>query len=177
MEPMTTNWKTGEIVTLQLSDKTLQKDETTIYKEFVSLRYVCIREASNDKRGILVKVLGKIPAMNLEIVGDTPFVKDDVKQHLYDTYYYSFPFPKAIEIEEALSIIRHHQELIGKFKSISMNIDTEASFWVRETARNLLFMKQLQYFDANSCLTCTAKENDAHYRLSIVYYQNSELFW
>ena len=50
---MTTDWKTGDIVTLQRIDKMLKKNRTTAYKELVSSRYVCIREASNDQRGIL----------------------------------------------------------------------------------------------------------------------------
>ena len=177
MEPITSNWKTGDIVTLQRIDKMLKKNRTTAYKELVSSRYVCIREASNDQRGILVKVLGKIPARYLNIVGGKPFVKDDTEELFYDTNYYSFPFPKAIEIEEVLSIIRHNPELLNVFESISMHIDTEATFWVRETTRNMLFMKQLQFFDASQSLTCVAKENKAHYRLSIVYYYNSELVW
>lgn len=177
MEPITKNWKTGEIVKLQRSDKTLEKDGSTIYKEFVTSRYVCIREASNGKRGILVKVLGKTPARNLSIVDGVPFVKDDVDELFYSTIYFSFPFPKSIEVEEALSIISKNRELLNTFESISMHIDTEGTFWVRETTRNLLFMKQLQYFDAKSCLTCAAKENEAHYRLSIVYFYNSELYW
>lgn len=177
METITSNWKTGDIVTLQRIDKMLKKNSTTAYKELVSSRYVCIREASNNQRGILVKVLGKIPARYLNIVDGKPFVKDDTEELFYDTNYYSFPFPKAIEIEEVLSIIRHNPELLNVFESISMHIDTEATFWVRETTRNMLFMKQLQFFDASQGLTCVAKENKAHYRLSIVYYYNSELVW
>ncbi|MBQ6918113.1 MAG: hypothetical protein IJQ64_10010 [Prevotella sp.] len=177
METITSIWKTGDIVTLQRIDKMLKKNRTTAYKELVSSRYVCIREASNDQRGILVKVLGKIPARYLNIVDGKPFVKDDTEELFYDTNYYSFPFPKAIEIEEVLSIIRHNPELLNVFESISMHIDTEATFWVRETTRNMLFMKQLQFFDASQSLTCVAKENKAHYRLSIVYYYNSELVW
>ena len=177
MRPTTTNWGTGEIVTLQRTDKMLKKKHATAYKELVYSRYVCIREASNDQRGILVKVLGKIPAKYLYIVDGKPFVKDDTEELFYDTNYYSFPFPKANEVEEVLNIIRNNPELKKQFESISMHINTEATFWVRETTRNLLFTKQLQYFDAKSCHTCKAIENKAHYRLSIVYYYNSELVW
>ena len=177
MEPITSNWKTGDIVTLQRIDKMLKKNSTTAYKELVSSRYVCVHEASKGERGILVKVLGKIPARYLNIVDGKPFVKDDTEELFYDTNYYSFPFPKANEVEEVLSIIRNNPELKKQFESISMHINTEATFWVRETTRNLLFTKQLQYFDAKSCHTCKAIENKARYRLSIVYYYNSELVW
>lgn len=177
MEPITTKWKTGDIVTLQCAEKTLITKGNSIYKEFVASRYVCIREASNGKRGILVKVIGKAPVISLEIVEDRPFAKDGVEQLLDDIIYYSYPFAKAMEIEEVLSIICHNPDLLNVFESISMHIDTEATFWVRETTRNMLFMKQLQYFDASQSLTCAAKENEAHYRLSIVYYYNSELVW
>lgn len=177
MEPITSNWKTGDIVTLQRIDKMLKKNSTTAYKELVSSRYVCVREASKGERGILVKVLGKAPDSSLEIIEDRPFAKDGVEQLLDDIIYYSYPFAKAMEIEEVLSIICHNPELLNVFESISMHIDTEATFWVRETTRNMLFMKQLQFFDASQSLTCVAKENEAHYRLSIVYYYNSELVW
>ena len=177
MEPITTNWKTGDIVTLQCAEKTLKTKGNSIYKEFVASRYVCVREASKGERGILVKVLGKAPDSSLEIIEDRPFAKDGVEQLLDDIIYYSYPFAKAMEIEEVLSIICHTPELLNVFESISMHIDTEATFWVRETTRNMLFMKQLQYFDASQSLTCVAKENEAHYRLSIVYYYNSELVW
>ena len=177
MEPITTNWKTGDIVTLQCAEKTLKTKGNSIYKEFVASRYVCVREASKGERGILVKVLGKAPDSSLEIIEDRPFAKDGVEQLLDDIIYYSYPFAKAMEIEEVLSIICHTPELLNVFESISMHIDTEATFWVRETTRNMLFMKQLQFFDASQSLTCVAKENEAHYRLSIVYYYNSELVW
>jgi hypothetical protein len=177
MEPITTNWKTGDIVTLQCAEKTLKTKGNSIYKEFVASRYVCVREASKGERGILVKVLGKAPDSSLEIIEDRPFAKDGVEQLLDDIIYYSYPFAKAMEIEEVLSIICHNPELLNVFESISMHIDTEATFWVRETTRNMLFMKQLQYFDASQSLICVAKENEVHYRLSIVYYYNSELVW
>lgn len=177
MKPMTTDWETGEIVTLQHIDKMLKKNRTTAYKEFVSSRYICIRKASNGKPGILVKTLGKTPATFLNKVDGLPFVKDDVEQLFYDTNYYSFPFPKASEVEEVLTIIRNNQELLNQFESISMKINTESTFWVRETTHNLLYMRRLQFFDAKSCQTYTAKGNDAHYRLSIVYYDDSKLIW
>lgn len=177
METITTDWKTGEIVTLQRTEKKLKRSGSTAFKELISSRYICIREAKNGKRGILVKVMGITPAKYLNTVGGRPFVKDDVEHLFYDTNYFGFPFPKAIDVEEVLSIIRNNQELIKQFESISMHIDTEATFWVRETSRSLLFTKQLQYYDAKSNLTCSTKENDAHQRLSIVYFQNSELIW
>lgn len=177
MEPITSKWKTGDIVTLQRAEKTLKTTDNSFFKEFVNSRYVCVREASKGERGILVKVLGKAPVSSLEIIEDRPFAKDGIDQMFDNVNYYSYPFAKAIEIEEVLSIIRHNQGLLNVFESISMHIDTEATFWVRETTRNMLFMKQLQYFDASQSLICVAKENEAHYRLSIVYYYNSELVW
>ena len=108
MEPITTNWKTGDIVTLQCAEKTLKTKGNSIYKEFVASRYVCVREASKGERGILVKVLGKAPDSSLEIIEDRPFAKDGVEQLLDDIIYYSYPFAKAMEIEEVLSIICHN---------------------------------------------------------------------
>jgi len=177
MELISTDWRTGEIVSIQRKDKILKKNRTKAYNKFISSRYVCIREASKGKRGILVKVLGKTPATFLNIVEGVPFVKDDVEQLFYNTNYYSFPFPKAAEVEEVLSIIRNNQELLKQFDSVSMHINTEATFWVRETTRNFLFMKRPQYFDAHSSLISKAKATDMYYRLSIVYFNNSGLIW
>ena len=177
MELSTTNLKVGETITLQRNEKVLKKSGNIIFKEFISSRYVCIRESANGQLGILVKVLGKIPATYLNIIDGKPYVKDDSEHLFYDTNYYSFPFPKAGQVEEALSIIRNNPELIKQFESISMHVNTEATFWVRETTRNLLLKRQLYYLDAKTTQTCTATENDVHYRLSIVYYYDSALVW
>ncbi len=177
MESIETNWKIGEIVNIQRSDRMLKNGRMETYKQFVSSRYVCIREASNEKRGILVKVLGKMPASFINIVEGMPFVKDDTEHLFYNSNYYSFPFPKAAEVEEVLSIIRNNQELLKQFESISMHVNPESTFWIRETTRNRLLIKQAQYFDARSSHTYTASKDDIHYRLSVVYYYNSELIW
>jgi hypothetical protein len=177
MELSTTNLKVGETVTLQRSEKVLKKSGTTIFKKFISSRYVCIRESANGQPGILVKVLGKTPATLLTIIDGKPYVKDDSEHLFYDTNYYSFPFPKGEQVEEALSIIRNNAELIKQFESLSMHVNTEATFWVRDTTRNLLLKRQLHYLDAKTNQTCTATESDAHYRLSIVYYDDSALVW
>lgn len=176
-EQVSTDWGTGEIVSIQRKDKMLKKNRANTYKKFISSKYVCIREASKGKQGILVKVLGKTPASFINIIGGKPFVKDDVEELFYNKNYYSFPFPKAAEVEEVLSIIRNNQELLKQFESISMHINTEASFWVRETAHNCLLMKKPQYLDAHSGKISKAKENDTYYRLSIVYFNNSGLIW
>ena len=177
MAAESTDWRTGEVVSIERKDKVLKKNRTKAYKSFISSRYVCIREASKGKRGILVKVLGKTPASFLNIVEGMPFVKDDVEELFYNKNYNSFPFPKAAEVEEVLSIIRNNQDLIKQFESVSMHINTDATFWVRETARHFLLKNKLQYFDAHSGLVSKAKENDTHNRLSIVYFYNSELIW
>lgn len=52
MEPITSNWKTGDIVTLQRAEKTLKTTDNSLFKEFVNSRYVCVREASKGERGI-----------------------------------------------------------------------------------------------------------------------------
>jgi hypothetical protein len=177
MELSTTNLKVGEIITLQRNEKVLKKSGTTIFKKFITSRYVCIRESANGQPGILVKVLGKTPATLLTIIDGKPYVKDDSEHLFYDTNYYSFPFPKGEQVEEALSIIRNNAELIKQFESLSMHVNTEATFWVRDTTRNLLLKRQLHYLDAKTNQTCTATENDVHYRLSIVYYDDSALVW
>ena len=52
-------WRVGETVNLTREVADLKSGSRTGYKRLIASRYICIREESEGKRGILLKVLGK----------------------------------------------------------------------------------------------------------------------
>ena len=121
------NWKVGEVVNLPKREKQLKKSGITTYTRFVTSRYVCIREATEGQRGILVKVLGKCFADDLMIVSGHPFCKDDRDELLEGVRYLSFPFPQTRDVQEVIDIVRENPDLINAFSSASMPAAFSAS--------------------------------------------------
>jgi len=94
------------------------------------------------------------------------------------TTYYSFRFPSESELKEVLHIIRNDQLLIDTLEKSSMHINPNSTFWVRDTARSRLVLKKTQYYDVLSGKLLTASGvGGVHYRLSIVYFRQSQLIF
>ena len=72
------NWSLGEEVTLPRTERLLKKSGSRIYHRYINSRYICIREASDDQPGILLKVLGKAMSDDVFMVSSQPFSKDHV---------------------------------------------------------------------------------------------------
>ena len=171
------DWKFGEIVTLPREKKALKKSGSTTYEQLIESRYVCIREATGNQRGILAKILGEYKSERIMMVGGHPFSKDDHETLFYGFNYFSYPFPSKKDVIEALDIISKDQTLIHQFKKLSVRLNTQGKFWVSETSSHLLIKKKPLCYDAASCELCPASEDDAPYRLTLVYFQNGELYW
>ena len=75
-----------------------------------------------------------------------------------------------------LHIIRNDQLLIDTLEKSSMHINPNSTFWVRDTARSRLVLKKPQYYDVLSGKLLTASGvGRVHYRLSIIYFRQSQL--
>ena len=177
MESNENNWTLGEIVNLGRKEKLLKKSGSTIYERFIRSRYICIREANEGQQGILMKVLGKPDCDQIRIVNGQPFCKDDHEDLFESDCYFSYPFPSAKEVQEALEIIRSNQSLLQKFEEASMHINPNSTFWVNDVSRNMLFMKKPQYYSARDGQLSPAKDNGNHYRITFVYFHQRELHW
>jgi hypothetical protein len=68
------NWKVGELVNLPRTETLLKKRGMTRYERLVESRYICIREATDTQRGILVKAMGKVPMHHIIKVGGGNFL-------------------------------------------------------------------------------------------------------
>ena len=167
------NWKVGEVVKLPEQTTVIKQGISNVYEHVIRSKYICVREAAEGKQGILVKVLGKIPAHDIDIVGGEPFCKDVRDELFAGDHFSSFRYPLTIELVEALNYIRHNQELKKLFDKEGMHVNPDSTFWVRETARNLMFQKKPQYYDAKSGSISIAQDDHLHYRLSIVHFPNS----
>ena len=177
MESNENNWTLGEIVTLGRKEKPLKNSGLTIYERFIRSRYICIREASDGQQGILMKVLGKPDSDQISIVKGQLFCEDSHDELFESDRYFSYTFPSAKEVQEALEIIRGNQSLLQKFEEASMHINPNSTFWVNDVSRNMLFMKKPQYYSARDGQLSTAKDNSNHYRITFVYFHQRELHW
>lgn len=169
-------WNVGELVSLTWNEKLLKKSGSTSYAELVSSQYICIREATDKQPGILLKALGKVTHNQVLLINGKPFCKDDREDLFKGKCYYSYPFPTADALKEVLDIVRENPSLMQRFEEESMHFNPSSNFWVCETAGKFL-TKKPQYYDAGSGQILKAADNAAHYRLTIAYFQQNELFW
>ena len=70
-------WNLGEIAKLPRVEKNLKEGDTIFYEQFVVSRYLCIREATDNQQGILLKVLGKAYSNEIKVICGEPFCRDD----------------------------------------------------------------------------------------------------
>ena len=177
MESTENSWRLGEIATLSRKEKQLKKSGLTVYEQLIGSRYVCVREATEGQRGILVKVLGKFPPEHIMTVGGQPFSKDDREELFVGIRYFSYPFPAAKDVKEVIEILRSNPSLIQIFKDASMHINLNSKFWVHETESRLLVKKKPQCYDAYSEQIVTPSKDDVPYRLTMVYFYKGILSW
>ena len=105
------NWRLGDLVNLSWNHKDIKKSGDKTYAYYAESHYVCVREATDGQRGILVKGLGKIQRERVMLVNGEPFRKDEREELFMGKRYYSFPFPTADELKEALDIVRFDMKI------------------------------------------------------------------
>ena len=173
MESDKKNFTLGEVVLLPRKTSQINKK----YEYLMASRYICIREASEGQRGILLRVLGKPARKNIIMRGGKPFCKDDKYEGLYTNTYFSYRFPSTNELKEVLDILKKDESLLEIFKKNNMSIKLDSTFWVRDTASRLFFLKEPQYYDANHGQLTATSDNEAHHRLTIAYFYKSNISW
>lgn len=173
------NFSLGEEVTLPRQTTPIKESGITSFEHLIYSRYICIRESKEGQRGILVRVLGKIPHERLMVKGGEPFCKDDRAESFQGVVYYSYQFPTLDSVKEVLDILRRDQQLVKKFDRSKMHINPWSSFWVRETLRHMVVMRKPQYYDSKSdkLVVSNSNSDEIHYRLSVVYFYKSKLFF
>lgn len=177
LEVDNSGWRLGEVVNLPKTETLLKKNKDLYYERIVGLRYICIRGATETRRGILAKVIGNVRQHRIMIIDKQLFSKDVRKEQFVGKRYYSYPFPSEEEVKEALDIINGNPALIKKFEEESMRINPKGKFWVSKL-KSRLFAKNLpQCYDASSDSLCTASENDAPCRLTLAYFYKGKLIW
>lgn len=177
MQPNKNEWSLGEIAKLQREEKPLKQSGLTVYEQFVASRYLCIREATDSQRGILLKVLGKTYSDEIKIIGGQPFSRDDHEQ-LFDGHrFFSYPFPKVNQVREVLEILKDSPDLQKKMEDAKMHLNPNSGFWVSETARNAFFLKIPQIYDTRSNQLRVASDDTSYYRITMVYFFKGELIW
>ena len=177
METTENNWALGEQVNLPREEKLLKKSGTTSYLRYIASRYICIREATDGHRGILMKVLGKTSGERIMMVNGEPFCKEDHEELFVGKRYFSYSFPRATEVMEALDIIRFDQDLQQKFEAASMHINPDSTFWVSDTTRNMLLRRKQQFVSGRDGQLYPARDDGEHYRVTFVYFYKGSLNW
>ena len=177
MESNKNDWKLGEIATLSRMEKELKKSFLNLYVHYIGSRYICIREASDSQRGILLKVLGKSYSDQMRIVSGEPFGMDGREELFNGTCYYSYPFPSVSELKEVLDILRGNRSLLQKFDDAKMHVNPDSMFWVRETTRNAFLSKIPQVYSGRDGQLHNPSDDANYYRVSIVYFFKDQLFW
>ena len=176
MESNENNWKVGEIVSFPWTSTTIKTRGKTFYKHFYGSRFICIQEAKEEHRGILVKVLGKTSPQDIIMVGGEPFCKDERDELITGKSYFSFRFPTFNDLTEVLAIIRENPKLMSVFDKAAMHFNPDSTFWVRESTRKLL-LKKPQIYDSHNGSLCIASDNTSHYRLTLLYFYKEKLIY
>lgn len=162
----------GELVTLGWNTTLLKSGSSKSYSSIENSRYLCIREATKNQRGILVKGLGKIRRDQIMLISGKPFCKDERDELFVGKHYYGYPFPGVKELKEVLDIVRVDMDLQQKLIDNGMFFNPNGTFWVSDTKSQLLGMKHsmLYYAPSTDSLTAAKSADDRHQRLAVVYF-------
>ena len=171
------NWKVGELVNLPRTETLLKKRGMTSYERLVESRYICIREATDTQRGILVKVLGKCLPEFVSVIDGQPFTKDDHEEMFNGDRYFSYSYPALKDVKEVLDILESNPTLLQYFQNASMHINPKSKFWVRNMTKRLLVFKRPLCYDAATKSLCTIQNDELAYRLTMVYFFKGELVY
>lgn len=177
MSTETVNWQLGELVTLPTEKRLLKKTGVVVYEHIVGARYICVREDSENERGILVKALGRVASEYIRMVGGKPFCVDKKDELFEGDYYYGYPIPALGDVKEVLEIMHDNPSLVSRFEESSMHVNPQSEFWVSETANRLVILKKAQYYQVKTDALCAASDRVNPYRLSIVYFHRGKLIW
>jgi len=175
--PQEYNWNIGEIADLNRKTGYVSKGQIKSFEHLIDSKYICVREATNETRGMLVKILGKVPSDSILIKGGEPFCKDDKDEAFRGDIYYSYRFPSLKELKEVLTILQGNKELLDTFEKASMHVNPLSTFWVRDISSTLLFIKKPQFYNAKTQQLSTESSTDIHYRITIAYFYKSEISW
>ena len=173
IESKENNWHLGELVSLKWNYELIKKNGQKSYAYYAVSNYICVREATDEQCGILVKVLGKISKEHIVFVNGEPYCKDEREDLFKGKCYYSFPFPTTSALKEVLEIVGSNKALMDRFEAESMSFNPISSFWVHEAVGSFL-TKKPQYYDAGSAQVCKATDNTMHYRLTIAYFNKNK---
>ena len=167
-------WRIGQNVSLAWETKLVKKNRNNSYERMIGSNYICIREATDGRYGILLRVLDKARASSIKFVRGQPFFLDE-STGLFEGYSFSsYSSPSLAELKEVLAILRSNQSLLDRFEEAKMPISLQSLFWVNETARNILFMKKPLCYDPSTDSLCIASDPVEPCRLTMVYF-NSQL--
>ena len=167
-------WRIGQNVSLAWETKLVKKNRNNSYERMIGSNYICIREATDGRYGILLRVLDKARASSIKLVRGQPFFQDECTG-LFEGYSFSsYSSPSLAELKEVLAILRSNQSLLDRFEEAKMPISLQSLFWVNETARNILFMKKPLCYDPSTDSLCIASDPVEPCRLTMVYF-NSQL--
>lgn len=147
------------------------------YGRYIGSRYICIRKETEGKRGILLKVLGKVYSDQVKIINGEPFSKDESTELFMSHSYVSYPYQSMKDVKEVLDILRGNTDLLQTFEKAKMHITPNSSYWVSETARNKFMLKIPQVYDSHQDILCTASDDTPYYRITMVYFHNGTLTW
>ena len=168
------NWRLGGLVSPKWNYELIKQAGQKSYAYYAVSDYICVREATDGQCGILLKVLGKTSKKRIMIVNGEPFCKDEREDLFKGMRYYSYPFPTASALKEVLEIVGSDEALKERLEAESMSFNPLSTFWIRETAGNLL-SKKPQYYDATSGQLCKATDDTPHYRLTIAYFNKDNM--
>lgn len=164
-------WKLGEVVDLPRKSNPLKKDGQNTYEHLTDSRYVCIREAENGLRGILVKMIGRVEEKDIMNIAGEPFCMDGKEESSGRNVYYSYPFPTLEELKEVLTIVRANDKLWQQLNDAGMLINPDGTFWIKEMKQKFFAKNKPQYYDPKTKFVETASEpEENHRRLTIVYF-------
>ena len=171
------NWSAGEIAIVPRQEKLLKESSMRSYAHYIGSRYICIREAAESQRGILMKVLGKVSSKQIMTVNGEPFCVDDHRELFDGIRCFSYQFPTAAQVMEALNIVRANPDLLQKFEKASMHINPNSTFWVCDTTRSIFLLRKKQYLDGRDGQVFPDKDDTLRYRVTLMYFYNGNLYF
>ncbi|MBR1542933.1 MAG: hypothetical protein IJ628_10040 [Bacteroidaceae bacterium] len=165
-------WRVGDKVSLPYSEDTILEMNYKVFKYELPNECLCLREPDNEKPGILIKVMPKCPAEELQVVNGKAFFKDNKSSGFSSDIYSCYPFPSASEVKDVLGYIQNNEAAKALLSNQKIHLDPSRTYWIEDICSSRFFFKRrFQYYDPKTDDVAAAKVgSDVHHRLFIAYF-------
>ena len=168
-------WKVGDVVAPGLMFRKICRFGGKIYMHFLDSKYICIREASAEAPGMLVKVLNSCDQSRFLFRGGEPFIKDYKTVNFESPVEYStFRLPTVEEVRFVLATAKADVQLGQMLANRGLSPNEPATYWTRGIGGNILGRRVEFYDSATRTVKTESGSNTERIRITVAYFTSQK---